>query len=117
MIILLYLKIKKVDPSFTKEFSLIGENNKVEKVRVKENVSLFNKNLKVNKITYLWEEEKNHKLNTKINLKIFCWPIQIQVSKCGKSGCKKESLGAEEEKRVYFYHKSFPNWIFYAYGI
>ena len=51
---MLYLKIKKVDPSFTKEFSLIGENNKVEKVRVKENVSLFNKNLKVNKITYVF---------------------------------------------------------------
>ena len=115
MNILFYHK-KKVGPSFTKEFSLIGEENKLEKLRVKEKSSLFNKNLKVNKITYLWEE-KNHKLNTKINLKIFCWPIKIQVSKCGKSGCKEESLKAEEEKRVYFYHKSFPNWIFFAYGI
>ena len=43
---------KKVGPSFTKEFSLIGEENKLEKLRVKEKSSLFNKNFKVNKTTY-----------------------------------------------------------------
>ena len=45
---------KKVGPSFTKEFSLIGEENKLEKLRVKEKSSLFNKNFKVNKTTYIY---------------------------------------------------------------
>ena len=30
----------------------------------------------------------------------------VQVSNCGKSGCKEEPLAAEEEKRVFFYRLS-----------
>ena len=37
----------QLGPSFTKEFSLIGRDNKTEKLRVMKTSSLFNKDFKV----------------------------------------------------------------------
>ena len=37
----------QLGPSFTKEFSLLGKDNKAEKLRVMQKPSLFNKHLKV----------------------------------------------------------------------
>ena len=74
-----------VGPPYTKEFSLVGRDKKEEKLRVIEKNSLFNKNFKV---VIVW-----------IYLYIY-WIIWIQVSKCGKSGCKDEPLKSDEEERV-----------------
>ena len=37
----------QLGPSFTKEFSLLGKDNKAEKLRVMQRPSLFNKHFKV----------------------------------------------------------------------
>ena len=41
-------------PSFTKEFSLVGKDNKEEKLRMMEKTSLFNKKFKVCLLTYIF---------------------------------------------------------------
>ena len=95
----------ELGPSFTKEFSLVGKDKKSEKLRVMKKPSLFNKNFKVlrSKISleYGYESDGIKYLLVEIIWRVSA--IKIQVSKCGKSGCKDEPLKAEEEEQEDFH--------------
>ena len=54
----------QLGPSYTKEFSLVGKDEKKEKLQVMEKPSLFNKNFKVvsENIVWLWKSKCTSKL-------------------------------------------------------
>ena len=80
----------QLDPTYTKEFQLVGKDKKEENIRLMQKSTIFNKNMKVWILVYLW-------------LLKYLKSYQKKVSKCGSSGCKKEKLTSEEVKRVMIY--------------
>ena len=96
-------------PAYTKEFSLVGKNNVAEKVRVMEKPGLFSKDLKVAYTNICWRYlgifgDTHSRQISQISQIAPKYLVTLthsrQVSKCGESGCKEESLAVEEERQV-----------------
>ena len=102
--------------SYTKEFSLIGRDNKTEKLMVMQKSSLFNKDFKV----VLAQCQRQSVVKERIFLTLSIprsfkkhgddLSKNVKMSKCGESGCKDEPLAAEEEERVF--HLQTPSILF-----